>query len=103
MAPRLNGIGAIYYTAIRDPMDPNKRELEDMWRERVREARDRYTQATGLFRATWDKHFDMQMNSDGVHAIQRAREAESRALAEYVRVMKIFANLVISGHIPPEE
>jgi hypothetical protein len=102
-APSLNGIGAIYYTAIRNPIDPNKREMEDIWRERVREARDRYTQAAELFRATWDKHFDTQMNRDGVPAIQRAREAESRALAEYVRVMKIFANLVISGQIPPEE
>ena len=76
--------------------------LEDTWRERVRNARIRYEQAAKTFRATWGEHFEERVTSDPTFAIQQARQVESEALAEYVRVLKIFTDLVIHGKLPPD-
>jgi hypothetical protein len=36
-------------------------------------------------------------------AIQGARNIESQALSEYMRVLRVFADLVVHGKLPPED
>lgn len=83
-------------------MRPTRHDLEDIWRERVKEAQLRYEQSSVQFRRVWSEYFDVRLNADGAHAISKAREAESRALADYARVLKIFSELVAAGKLPPE-
>jgi hypothetical protein len=75
----------------------SNRELKDLWNERVREA---HVQASKEFRATWGEHFENRLNDDSNLAIVLARRQESEPLAEYVRVLKIFSELVLSGKEP---
>jgi hypothetical protein len=80
-----------------------KRELERIWREKLRTARDRYREATVAFQKTWDENFDLHLAVDPTHAIQQARKIESEALDQYVRVLKIYTDLVLHGKIPEEK
>jgi hypothetical protein len=82
---------------------PSKQALEDIWRQRVREARLRYEAASAAFRKTWGEHFEQRLSVDPTHAIQQARKVESEALAEYMRALKIFTDLVLHGKIPPDK
>ena len=84
-------------------MAQSKRELEDVWRERLRDARLKYEQASKAFRATWGEHFESKLTADPTIAIQGARNLESQALAEYTRVLEVFADLVVNGKLPPED
>jgi hypothetical protein len=83
--------------------DQTRRALENIWRQRVDAARLRHQEQSKAFREVWEDHFDARLNADGAHAIQRAREAESKALNEDVRALRIFAELVTQGKTPPEE
>jgi hypothetical protein len=82
-------------------MAQSKRELEDVWRERLREARLKYEEAAKAFKATWGEHFESRLTSDPTHAIQQARNIESRALAEYMRVLKDFYRTCRVRQSPP--
>jgi hypothetical protein len=82
---------------------PSRQELEEIWRQRVREARLRYEEACAAFRSTWGEHFETGLSADPTHAIQEARKVESQALAEYVRVLKIFTELVLRGEAPRDK
>jgi hypothetical protein len=80
----------------------SRRELEDVWRERLSEALQRYQVAkldtsTALFLSRQDIP-----QPDGQFAFRKAQRAEAMALAEYKRVMKIFNDLVIDGKVPPD-
>ena len=77
--------------------------IVDLWRERLRTARRRYQETAKEFAATWGEHFQMHLIPDSSHAIRQARRVESKALEEYVRVLKIFTNLFVRGEIPPNE
>lgn len=83
-------------------MTPSHRELENIWRERLRKARLNYEEAAKAFKATWGEHFEERLTADPTFAIQQARRLESDALAEYMRVLKIFSDLVLRGTIPDE-
>ena len=80
----------------------HRQELEDRWREKVRLACLRYEEAAKAFRATWHEHLDERPMADPAFAIEQARKVESEALAEYVRVLKIFSDLLLRGKIPEE-
>ncbi|PWU05908.1 MAG: hypothetical protein C5B51_13565 [Terriglobia bacterium] len=82
---------------------PERQELENLWRGHLREARVRYEEASRLFRATWGEHFERRLTEDPTFAIQNARQAEVKALNEYVRVLKIFTDLVLHGKVPDVE
>jgi hypothetical protein len=84
-------------------MAQSKRELEDVWRERLREARRKYEEAANAFKATWGEHFESRLTVDPTHAIEQARNVESRALSQYMRVLKVFTDLVVHGKLPPED
>jgi hypothetical protein len=88
---------------MRDPLILGGRgALEDSWRQRLQEARARYSEATGRYRKL------LRQQPDGVPPeldanIAAARQAESKALAEYARVLRIFTELTVSGNIPKNE
>jgi hypothetical protein len=84
-------------------MSRSKQKLENIWRERVREARLNYEKASKDFRATWGAHFESKLETDPTFAIQHARKVESKALEEYVRALKIFTDLILHNKIPPDE
>lgn len=79
-----------------------KHEQEDLWRGKLRLARERYEEAAKAFRTTWAEHFEPRPTTDSTFAIQHARKLESQALAEYMRVLKIFTDLLLHGKIPQE-
>jgi hypothetical protein len=84
-------------------MAQSKRELEDLWRQRLREARLKYEEASKAFKATWGEHFESRLTADPTLAIERARNAESQALSEYMRVLRIFTDLIVNAKLPPED
>ena len=70
----------------------------------MRLERERYTKAQAAFRATWEEHFEKYLTGDDpTLAIQQARRVESQALEEYMRVLKVFTDLVLRARIPTEE
>jgi hypothetical protein len=82
--------------------DASGRQLEAIWRERLRAARLRYDGAAKAFRDTWGEHLETRLTADPSFAILQARKVESAALAEYMRVLEIFTDLVLHGKMPAE-
>ena len=86
----------------RPKVGATKQELENIWRERVRNARLRYEETGKASDAIWEEHFGMTPTPDSSNAIQ-ARRIESQAFREYMRVQGIFTSLVLKGEVPPNE
>ena len=84
-------------------MGTGKRELEHLWRRRVNNAHQHYLKTSKAFSIAWAEYFDTHLNADGAHALRFAGEAESKALAEYVRVLQIYTDLVVKQKMPPDE
>lgn len=79
-----------------------RRDLEDAWRVRSEMARERYNRATLRYRKLLEaKSEGATPRPDGPLVL--ARHAESRALAEYRRILKIFTELIAHDRIPEEE
>jgi hypothetical protein len=83
-------------------MAQSQPELENVWRERLREARLKYEKAFDAFRATWGEHFEGRLTANPTLAIERARAVEPQALCEYVRVLRIYSDLTVHGKLPSE-
>jgi hypothetical protein len=66
-------------------------ELEDLWRDRLNAARCSYELAA------------LEAEKALVEREHKAiRSAETQALSEYLRVLKVFTGLVLDGKIPKE-
>lgn len=79
-----------------------RRDLEDAWRVRSETARERYEMASRRYRKLLDqKPEGLIPRYDDPLAL--ARHAESEALAEYARILKLFTELTVHGRIPEEE
>jgi hypothetical protein len=82
---------------------PLRADVENVWREKVRIARERYqfaieqTHATAM--AVGEK---LYVAPDGAQATKNARVTEKDALREYRRVLRIFTELVVYGTSPPD-
>lgn len=79
-----------------------RQELEDIWRLKVEETYSTYLDAAARCR-DWlaDNAGGLTVNLNG--PLSAVRQAEVEALAEYVRVLKIFSELTIHGRIPEEQ
>ena len=81
-----------------------RQALEEMWRDRLHEAEDRFRNASELYR-----QLQQQLHSGSVRAsvskreLQEALRLENVARLEYMRVLQIFTRLVLRGVQPPEE
>ena len=70
---------------------PSRTELEDLWRDRLNAARSSYELAA------------LEAENALVQGEHKAvRSAETQALSEYLRVLKMFSGLVLDGRIPQE-
>ena len=80
---------------------PDRRALEDHWRDRLKDAKTRLEFARSYLREVQQDYQSGALPSpDGSYAYQRAVRAEAAALAEYVRVLRIFSELAMDGKIP---
>jgi CheY-like chemotaxis protein len=79
-----------------------RQELEDLWRTKVEDARGRYAAATEEYRKLLDGTPEgVPPNPDS--PVARARQAQSEALAEYSRVLRVFTELTVHGRRPEEQ
>ena len=82
----------------------NRQQLEDLWRQRVQDARLRLQFArTYVKEVQRDLEQGAVASADGHFAFQRAIRAEYIALSEYNRVLRVYTDLLVAGKIPDEE
>ena len=85
---------------------PSRRELEAVWRKRVDRARSRYEEKAAIRkemvaeRSVWP--INREPDPDGRFALSVALQEESAARTEFMRVLKIYTDLIVNG-TPPEE
>jgi hypothetical protein len=84
--------------------NPSPQDLEDFWREKAYQARRKYNQASSAAHEVMkvQRFWPLPAPHSSV-SVSRALEAESKALAEYLRVLKISNDLIIYGKIPEPE
>jgi len=74
---------------------------KEIWRARLEESRVVYEQATAHFTAVLSEQKLRPIPAtDGALAIRQARLNESAAREEYMKVLKIFTDLVLSDKTP---
>jgi hypothetical protein len=82
-------------------MASSEQELEERWRKCVQDARSRYLHAKEVSGyALREQAEGLTPPPDGSLAARRALHIENAALAEYIRTLKIFSDLVINRRIP---
>jgi hypothetical protein len=80
--------------------DASRRRLEQIWRERVEEAREDYRRALEEWRKTQAHHKAERLSSIGSSSLPEALRREIKARAAYVRVLRTFARLILHGELP---
>ena len=78
---------------------PGRQQLEDLWRSKVEQAQLRYKAATELYRRLLGETPAGTPPAPG-SPLACARQAESEALAEYTRTLRVFTELTIHGNRP---
>ena len=83
---------------------PTQRQaLENLWRERLNDAKLRLDFARNFVKELQRDHLAGGVPPpDGEFAFRKALTAENRALAEYNRVLHIFSDLVVRRQLPNE-
>ncbi|MGA7234856.1 MAG: hypothetical protein WBY44_04210 [Bryobacteraceae bacterium] len=89
-------------------MSASRSELERLWRKRVGQAHEQYMFEAKICKALLAERVETFPNilppdPDGTLALHQAFQRESGALNEYMRVLKIYTDLVIQGKTPPTE
>ena len=87
-------------TTISEP-SATRQMLEDSWRLRLEETHVHYRKATDQYRKLLQDQPDGRPH-DPNGALALARQAESKALSEYTRVLRIFTDLTVKGKMPEE-
>jgi hypothetical protein len=86
-----------------EPIFRDNQRISDLWRGRLLDARKIYEQAaTKTKMAGTDFRAWTLPTPDGGANLVGALRAESIARAEYIRTLRIFTDLVISGQGPEE-
>ena len=82
---------------------PNPQALEELWKQRLTDAKLRLDFARNFVcELVHDLPLLEISNADGHFAYQRAIRAETAALREYARVLRIHHDLTVDGVIPDE-
>lgn len=86
-----------------EPTPPSlaRHDLEEAWRRQSEMARERYEQASSRYRKLLEEKPEGLIPRQN-DPLTLARHAESEALAEYARVLKLFTELTVHGRIPEE-
>ncbi|HEV3332855.1 MAG TPA: hypothetical protein VG096_17830 [Bryobacteraceae bacterium] len=80
-----------------------RRRAEAFWRERLRVAENCYHIASANTRQIQAEYTGRSMpTSDGAFALQGAISLENEARLEYVRVLRLFTQLILYGEQPDE-
>lgn len=78
-------------------------ELEELWRTRLADAKSRYMATVDRFRNAAEHLRTQQMPPpDGGFAVHVAITAETHARQEYMRVLRVFTDLLLYGTVPQE-
>lgn len=78
-------------------------DVEELWRGRLAAAKSGYETAVARFRtASEDFRSHHTPSPDGGFSVHLAIAAESSARKEYMRVLRLFTELVLYGKIPDE-
>ena len=81
-----------------------RQALEEMWRDRLHEAEDRFRNASEQYRRLQQQFQTGPVRpSVSKREVQEALRLENEARLEYMRVLQIFTRLVLRGVQPPEE
>ncbi len=81
-----------------------RQALEEMWRDRLHEAEERFRTASEQYRRLQQQLQTGSLRpSVSKREVQQALRAENEARLEYMRVLQIFTRLVLRGVQPPEE
>jgi len=76
-------------------------DVEELWRGRLAAAKAHYETAVARFRtASEDFRTHQAPSPDGGFGVHVAIAAESSARKEYMRVLRLFTDLVLYGRIP---
>ena len=76
-----------------------RQDVEEYWRRRLEESQVRYRKATEHYRKLLQEQpKGAPYNPNGALAL--ARQAESQALADHTRLLRIFTQLTVYGQIP---
>lgn len=83
---------------------PSRIEIEDRWRIRLADAKSKHDQAVSLFRRASEEYRAKEIPaSDGSLSLHQAIAAESSARKEYIRILRLFTDLVVQGRIPKDD
>ena len=86
------------------PTLSDRQRLLSLWRGRLLEARKNYDQVVGELQTTSTSFTSGTLPTpDGKANTVRVLKAETEALNEYMRILRIFTDLVISGKAHEEE
>jgi len=78
--------------------------LEDLWRERAKRAAYRYRQDADRLTDVLAVHPPYaRIEADGAFAIRTARQRSLDSRKEYLRVLRVFVDLVTHGILPGED
>ena len=86
---------------------PSCRKFQTAWRERVNRDRSRYEEKVAIRRQmvaerpVWP--INLAPDPDGRFALNLALQEESAARTEYIRLLRIYAGLILHGKPPEEE
>ncbi len=83
-------------------MTPEREALTDLWHAKLHAASQAY-QAAKIAHADAQKERPYTPRADGAFLCIRTLMAETAALAEYYRVLRIHGALVIRGERPPAD
>jgi hypothetical protein len=99
----------LLYNAVKKLMSPDLRspsriEIEDRWRTRLADAKRNHDQAVTRFRRAAEVYRAQEIPaSDGTLGLHQAISAESSARKEYIRVLRLFTDLIVHGRIPSDD
>ena len=82
----------------------SRAELQQVWMTRLSESRKKYDLSVTRFRKVLEEQKHLGIPApDGSFAVRQARVQESTARNEYMRVLKIFTDLVLRGKVPDSD
>lgn len=78
-----------------------RKDLERQWRAQLDQARERYDFAVTQCRKTLQEHQHRLLPPpDGSAAVRLSLRLESDTRAEYMRILRIFTDLIVNGKTP---
>ena len=88
-------------TMLTNHASVTRQELENSWRLRLEGAQVRYREANEQHKKLLQKQPEgKRRNPNSV--LDLAHRAESQALAEYARVLRLFTDFTVNGKLPEE-